>query len=52
MYQLLASKLPLWGGEVPFTASLDDIYYETLIKAIDFGVIADRASPEAADLCR
>ena len=51
MYQLLGEKLPLWDGEVPFSANLDDIFFDTLIRHIDFDCIDYRASPGAADLC-
>ena len=51
MYQLLGKKLPLWNGEVPFTANLDDIFFDTLLREIDFDWIEDCASPGAADLC-
>jgi len=51
MYQLLAGgRLPLWNGEIPLTANLDDIFFPILIKEIDFAPIA-RVSAEAADLC-
>ena len=52
MYQLLANRLPLWDGEVPFTASLDDIFFDTLLREIDFQAVAEGAGPEAADLCK
>lgn len=51
MYQLLGNQLPLWNGEVPFSANLDDIFFDTLIREIDFDLIATKAGPEAADLC-
>ena len=52
MYQLLSNKLPLWNGQVPFSANLDEIFFDTLIRDIDFDCIAEYASPEAADLCK
>ena len=52
MYQLLGERLPLWNGDVPFAANLDDIFYDTLLRDIDFGLIASKASPDAADLCK
>lgn len=52
MYQLLGNKLPLWNGEVPFSANLDDIFFDTLIRDIDFDCIASLASADAADLCK
>ena len=51
MYQLLGNCLPLWIGSIPFTANLDDIFYDTLLRDIDFGHIASRSSEGAADLC-
>ncbi|QDZ22553.1 protein kinase [Chloropicon primus] len=52
MYQLLGNKLPLWNGDVPYTANLDDIFFDTLLRDIDFDFIAEESSPEAADLCK
>jgi calcium-dependent protein kinase len=52
MYQLLAGRFPFWGGELSFTSTLDDIFFDILIREIDFDFIAAMASPEAADLCR
>ena len=52
MYQLLASRFPFWGGEISPRMALDDIFFDVLIRDLDFEVIADSASPEAADLCK
>lgn len=52
MYQLLAGRFPFWGGGLSISSTMDDIFFDILIRNIDFDFIADMASPEAADLCR
>ena len=50
MFELVSGRLPLWGGKVPVTSTLDDIFFDTLIREIDFGCLG--AGKDAEDLCR
>ena len=52
MYQLISNKFPFWGGVVSLSSSLDDIFFDIMVRKIDFNLISRIASPEAADLCR
>ena len=53
LYQALSGAVPFWGGEVPGKVSFRNIFYDIVIKDVEFPSPAwDGVSAEAVDLAR
>jgi serine/threonine protein kinase len=53
LYQALSGVVPFWGGTVPGKVSFRSIFYDIVIKDVEFPSPAwDGVSAEAVDLAR
>mmetsp|Transcript_41065 Transcript_41065/g.131342 ORF Transcript_41065/g.131342 Transcript_41065/m.131342 type:complete len:463 (+) Transcript_41065:195-1583(+) len=52
LYQLLFGELPFWGGTVPAKMPVKEIFFEIMLREVDYTKAAIHGvSPEAVNLC-